>query len=68
MPVAIPFTVETDGRVPSGQAYPAELGAQYASRKARLLHLNVLGGCCGTDERHVDQTARACPEMFTAGA
>ena len=39
---------------------PAELGSQYAALKGRLRHLNVLGGCCGTDHRHIDQIAWAC--------
>ena len=120
MPAAISFTVETDGRLPSGQALgeairqvddetgsapayymincahpthfedalpegepwtervrglranastkshaeldeaeeldigdPADLGERYAALRARLPRLNVLGGCCGTDHRHV---------------
>jgi S-methylmethionine-dependent homocysteine/selenocysteine methylase len=120
LPVAISFTVETDGRLPSGQALgeaiqqvdretgmapsyymincahpthfasvleqharwcerihglranastrshaeldeadelddgdPVDLGARYAQLRARLPRLNVLGGCCGTDHRHV---------------
>jgi S-methylmethionine-dependent homocysteine/selenocysteine methylase len=120
MPAAISFTVETDGRLPSGQALgeaiqqvdeetgsapayymincahpthfedalkdggpwveriqglranastkshaeldeaeeldigdPADLGARYAALRVRLPRLNVLGGCCGTDHRHV---------------
>ena len=131
MPVVISFTVETDGRLPTGQTlasavqvvdsatkgYPAyymvncahpthfahlldpsqawvsrirglranascmshaelnespeldignpqELAATYASLKQRLPHLTVLGGCCGTDERHVDAIAGACAPMF----
>jgi S-methylmethionine-dependent homocysteine/selenocysteine methylase len=131
MPVAISFTVETDGRLPTGQAlreaieqvdvatsgYPAyymincahpthfegalaaeerwtqrvrglranastkshaelnesptldvgnptELGRQHARLKARLPQLNVMGGCCGTDERHVEQIAAACAPLF----
>ena len=32
---------------------PGDLGARYAALRARLPHLNVLGGCCGTDHRHV---------------
>jgi len=127
MPVAISFTVETDGRLPTGQplgeaieqvdaasgghpAYymlncahpshfdaaldpaapwaarlrglranasrmshaeldaaeeldlgdPEALGAEYAALRERLPQLSVLGGCCGTDERHIDRIARAC--------
>jgi S-methylmethionine-dependent homocysteine/selenocysteine methylase len=124
MPVAISFTVETDGRLPSGQplgeaieeveaetdaapAYymvncahpthfeavleggwrerirglranastmshdeldeaealdegdPADLGARYAGLRERLPQLNVVGGCCGTDHRHVGEIARS---------
>lgn len=126
MPVAISFTVETDGRLPSGQALaaaierideetgcgpayymincahpthfeqvleeagswrerirglranastlshaeldeateldagdPADLGARYAALAARLPNLNVLGGCCGTDIRHVREICGA---------
>jgi S-methylmethionine-dependent homocysteine/selenocysteine methylase len=127
MPVAISFTVETDGRLPTGQtlqdaveavdaatdrvpAYymincahpthfeaalatekdwvkrlrgiranaskrshaeldqakdldagdPVELGRQYRQLRRRLGHLTVLGGCCGTDHRHVEQICLAC--------
>ena len=38
---------------------PAELGARYAALRARLPQLNVLGGCCGTDHRHVAAIAGA---------
>jgi homocysteine S-methyltransferase len=127
MPVVISFTVETDGRLPTGQtlkdaiaevdtessaapAYymlncahpthfadtlatsglwikrlrglranaskrshaeletmtdldigdPIELGRQYAELRRKFRHLSVLGGCCGTDHRHVQQIALAC--------
>jgi S-methylmethionine-dependent homocysteine/selenocysteine methylase len=120
MPVAVSFTVETDGRLPNGQplkeaveqvdaetdsaaAYfmincahpqhfaavleedgswleriagiranastkshaeldeaeelddgdPTDLGARYRALRPRLRNANVLGGCCGTDQRHV---------------
>jgi S-methylmethionine-dependent homocysteine/selenocysteine methylase len=43
---------------------PAELGRQYARLKRRLPHLNVMGGCCGTDHRHVEQIAHACLPLF----
>ena len=110
MPVAISFTVETDGRLPTGQtlaaaieevdsttsAYPAyymincahpshfapvlEPGAAWTQRirglranasrkshaelKRRLRQLNVMGGCCGTDHRHIEAIAAACGPLF----
>jgi S-methylmethionine-dependent homocysteine/selenocysteine methylase len=47
---------------------PVELGAQYAGLKERLPHLNVVGGCCGTDHRHVEQIAEACSRLFRTPA
>ncbi len=38
---------------------PAELGADYVALRAHLRNVNVLGGCCGTDERHVAAVAAA---------
>jgi S-methylmethionine-dependent homocysteine/selenocysteine methylase len=32
---------------------PADLGLRYAALRGSLPSLNVLGGCCGTDHRHV---------------
>ena len=32
---------------------PDDLGARYAALRSRLPQLNVVGGCCGTDHRHV---------------
>jgi homocysteine S-methyltransferase len=131
MPVAISFTVETDGKLPTGQTLqsaidevdgatsgypsyymincahpthfadavasdeswtkrirgvranasrmshaelndstaldwgnPAELGKEYAELKGRLTELNVMGGCCGTDHRHLEQIAIACSPLF----
>jgi S-methylmethionine-dependent homocysteine/selenocysteine methylase len=125
MPVVISFTVETDGRLPSGQALgdaiaqvdadtdgapayfmincahpthfehvlvegepwlerlgglranasrkshaeldesdelddgnPVELGEQYGALRSRLPHVTVVGGCCGTDHRHIDEICR----------
>jgi S-methylmethionine-dependent homocysteine/selenocysteine methylase len=126
LPVAISFTLETDGRLPTGQALkeaiaevdgatgngpayymincahpthfegvigggswverlrglranasrrshqelneapdlddgdPVELGGQYRDLLRRHPHINVLGGCCGTDHRHVEQISVAC--------
>jgi len=127
MPVAISFTVETDGRLPSGQmlgdairtvdkatdngpAYfmlncahpnhfvstlaedddwlkrihgiranastmsheeldnaeeldegdPQALAKQYRFLRRAVPNLNVIGGCCGTDHRHIEAAAVAC--------
>jgi len=135
MPVAISFTVETDGRLPTGQPLkdaieqvdsetsrypgyymincahpshfddvlaggeawvqrirglranasrmshaelneateldpgnPAELGQEYADLKRRLRQLTVMGGCCGTDHRHIEQIAEACGPLFARGS
>jgi S-methylmethionine-dependent homocysteine/selenocysteine methylase len=43
---------------------PVELGREYAALKQRLPRLNVMGGCCGTDHRHVEQIATACAPLF----
>lgn len=39
---------------------PYELGRQYRQLRRSLSNLNVLGGCCGTDHRHIEEIARAC--------
>ncbi len=130
MPVALSFTVETDGRLPTGQtlaeaitlvdeatsnapAYymincahpthfqgvigpdqgwtrrirglranasrrshqelndapdldtgdPIELGHQYRALMLAHPQISVLGGCCGTDHRHVERIALACKSV-----
>lgn len=40
---------------------PIELGAEYAAIRKRYPWINVLGGCCGTDHRHIEQ-------IYAAGA
>lgn len=126
MPVVVSFTVETDGRLPSGEglreaieavdrvsgAYPLyymvncahpehfddvlsggawlgriwglransstkshaeldaateidigdpeDLGARYSALRAKLPNLVILGGCCGTDHRHLTAISDAC--------
>jgi len=40
---------------------PADLGARYAALRSRLPNLNVVGGCCGTDHRHVAAIRDAWP-------
>ena len=39
---------------------PDELGAQYCNLRTQLPNLNVLGGCCGTDHRHIEAICKAC--------
>lgn len=135
LPVAISFTVETDGRLPSGETleaaiervewatevYPAyymincahpthfehvlrdgaawverikgiranasrcshaeleaateldagdpvELGLQYGELYTAFPHITVMGGCCGTDHRHVAQISAVCAPLARAGA
>jgi homocysteine S-methyltransferase len=38
---------------------PVELGREYRQLSRKLPALNVVGGCCGTDHRHVAAIARA---------
>ena len=38
---------------------PIELGTQYRQLRDRLSELRVVGGCCGTDHRHVAEIAKA---------
>jgi homocysteine S-methyltransferase len=44
---------------------PEELGAQYRQLRSSLPQLTVVGGCCGTDHRHVDAICKAM-ETVTA--
>ena len=46
---------------------PGELGQEYAQIKRKLRQLNVMGGCCGTDHRHIEQIASACLPLFQHG-
>ena len=39
---------------------PEDLGARVGALRQRLPMLNVLGGCCGTDHRHLASIAAAC--------
>ena len=37
---------------------PVELGRQHRELLSKLKNLNVLGGCCGTDHRHVEEICK----------
>ncbi len=38
---------------------PAELGRQNKKLRDKLKNLNVFGGCCGTDHRHLEEIIKA---------
>ena len=38
---------------------PVQLGREYGDLVGRFGHFNVLGGCCGTDHRHVEEICRS---------
>jgi S-methylmethionine-dependent homocysteine/selenocysteine methylase len=39
---------------------PQELGMQYRSIREQLPNIRILGGCCGTDHRHVEAICQSC--------
>ncbi|HEX5307394.1 MAG TPA: homocysteine S-methyltransferase family protein [Dyella sp.] len=51
---------ELDAATELDSGDPAELGEQYRALRAQLPQLSVLGGCCGTDHRHVAAICEAC--------
>jgi len=50
---------ELDNSTDLDAGNPAELGAQYRELRRLLPTLNVFGGCCGTDQRHLTEIAKA---------
>jgi S-methylmethionine-dependent homocysteine/selenocysteine methylase len=52
--------VELDNSPELDIGNPQELGENYADLLRQLPHIGVLGGCCGTDHRHIDAIAEAC--------
>jgi S-methylmethionine-dependent homocysteine/selenocysteine methylase len=51
---------ELDAATDLDAGNPAELGRQYADLRENYPHLTVLGGCCGTDFRHVEAISANC--------
>jgi S-methylmethionine-dependent homocysteine/selenocysteine methylase len=51
---------ELDAATELDDGDPAAFGFEYRDILTRLPHINVLGGCCGTDHRHVEAVARSC--------
>jgi homocysteine S-methyltransferase len=56
--------LETSTELDSGN--PEELGGLMAELTVKLPNLNVIGGCCGTDERHIEQMAIQSKAKLTA--
>lgn len=51
---------ELDESVELDDGNPVELGGQYRLLGKKLSNMNVVGGCCGTDHRHVAEIYKAC--------
>lgn len=43
---------------------PIRLGAEYGELRMRMPSLNVMGGCCGTDHRHIEAIAKSALPLF----
>jgi len=44
---------------------PQELAKQYIELKHLLTHLNIIGGCCGTNKHHIEELCKAF--IYTRG-
>ena len=56
---------ELDAMTELDDGDPAELGRLYAALRQRMPQIRLLGGCCGTDIRHITAIAEACAETAT---
>ncbi|RJG07578.1 homocysteine S-methyltransferase [Noviherbaspirillum cavernae] len=50
---------ELDASTELDDGVPVELGQETRDAKRMLKELRVIGGCCGTDERHVEEMCKA---------
>jgi S-methylmethionine-dependent homocysteine/selenocysteine methylase len=50
---------ELDEAVELDDGNPEEFGTQHRDLRSSFSHVNVIGGCCGTDHRHVENVCRA---------
>jgi S-methylmethionine-dependent homocysteine/selenocysteine methylase len=57
---------ELDAATELDDGDPAEFGAQHAELLARFPNIRVVGGCCGTDHRHVAEIGAACRPALAA--
>jgi len=51
---------ELDNATELDSGDPEELGELYRALLSAFPQINVIGGCCGTDDRHIREIARAC--------
>jgi homocysteine S-methyltransferase len=51
---------ELDEATELDEGDPQEFGALYADLRALLPNLRLIGGCCGTDHRHIAAAGHAC--------
>lgn len=51
---------ELDASTELDAGNPQELGRQYHDLRKMLPKVNVVGGCCGTDHRHIAEIAHSC--------
>jgi S-methylmethionine-dependent homocysteine/selenocysteine methylase len=58
---------ELDAALDLDDGDPVDLGRSYRALRMRLPRLTVLGGCCGTDHRHVEQIALSCDPVSAEG-
>lgn len=47
---------------------PKELGHQHEDLMYEYPHINILGGCCGTDHRHIEEISKAGRRKFKTAA
>ena len=59
---------ELDEATKLDEGDPQDLGARHAALRRRLPRVNVIGGCCGTDHRHVAAICSAWLAASAAGA
>lgn len=56
---------ELDESIDLDDGNPAELGTQYGALRGLLPGMTVVGGCCGTDHRHVNAICRVMGKMHS---
>jgi S-methylmethionine-dependent homocysteine/selenocysteine methylase len=59
---------ELDEAIELDAGNPVELGEEYRALRSLLSNVIVVGGCCGTDHRHVEAIGHACHHRIQAAA